>query len=332
MDHAAAEDFEPVLALAEADFPARTAALDVDLERGRGEGEKARAEAHADVRHFEERLAEFLQHPFQVGERRAVVDDEALDLVEHRRMRLVGVAPIGAAGADDPDRRLLREHRAHLHRARVGAQDLALAMRAGGEKERVVHLARRVAGREVELGEIIVVALDVRPFGDRKAHVGENRDDLVHDLADRMDAAGLDARQADRQGHIDRLALELRLEGGVLQHRAPRRERLRDLILQRVDGRAMRLALVGLELAERGEQRRNRSLLAERGDPHGFERAFVARGVDRGERLPFEGGEVGHGGPILSQAPPIPFSRPWGRRRRQRASAHARPSTGHGAG
>src|SRR5277367_2338660 len=67
MDHAAAEDFEPILALAEADLPARTAALDVDFERRRGEGEKARAEAHADMRHFEERLAEFLEHPLQVG-------------------------------------------------------------------------------------------------------------------------------------------------------------------------------------------------------------------------------------------------------------------------
>ena len=56
---------------------------------------------------LEEGLAEFLEHPFQIGERRALVDDQAFDLVEHRRMRLVGVAPIGAARADDADRRLL---------------------------------------------------------------------------------------------------------------------------------------------------------------------------------------------------------------------------------
>ena len=37
------------------------------------------------------------------------------------------------------------------------------------------------------------------------------------------------AGQADRQRHVERLALELRLERGVLQHRAPRGERLRDL-------------------------------------------------------------------------------------------------------
>ncbi len=107
MDHPAAEDFEPILALAETDLPARTTALDVDLERGRSEGEEARAETHADMRYLEERLAEFLQHPLEIGEGRALIDDKALDLVEHRRMRLVGVAAVGASGADDPDRRLL---------------------------------------------------------------------------------------------------------------------------------------------------------------------------------------------------------------------------------
>src|SRR3984957_889956 len=213
MDHAAAEDFEPILALAEADFPARTAALDVDLERGRREGKKARAEAHADMGHFEEGLAEFLEHPFQIGEGRALVDHQALNLVEHRRMRLVGVAPIGASGADDADRRLLAQHRTHLHGARMRAQNLSLALLIGLEEKRVVHLARRMAGRKVELGEIEVVAFDVRPLGDGESHLGENDGDFVHHLTDRMDAPGLDAGQGHRERDVERLALELRLEG-----------------------------------------------------------------------------------------------------------------------
>ena len=102
-------------------------------------------------------------------------------------------------------------------------------MRVGLEEERVVHLARRMAGREVELGEIVVVALDVRPFGDGEAHVGENRGDLVHHLADRMDAPGLDAGQADGQRDVERFALELRLERRRFEHRAARSERLGDL-------------------------------------------------------------------------------------------------------
>ena len=67
------------------------------------------------------------------------------------------------------------------------------------EEERVVHFARGMAGREVQLGEIVVVALDVRPFGDGKAHVGKNGGQFVHHLADRMDAAGLHAAGAGRQ-------------------------------------------------------------------------------------------------------------------------------------
>jgi hypothetical protein len=38
----------------------------------------------------------------------------------------------------------------------------------------------------------------------------------------------------------------------------------------------LRLALVRRHLAERGKKRRDRALLAERGDAHGFERRFVA--------------------------------------------------------
>ncbi len=43
-------------------------------------------------------------------------------------------------------------------------------------------------GRDVELGEVEVVGLDVGTFGDGKAHVGEDLDAFVVDLADGMDA------------------------------------------------------------------------------------------------------------------------------------------------
>ncbi len=40
---------------------------------------------------------------------------------------------------------------------------------------------------EVQRREIIVVALDVGPLLDREAHVGEDGDDFVPDLAQGMD-------------------------------------------------------------------------------------------------------------------------------------------------
>src|SRR5690242_5106670 len=103
MHHAAAEDLQPVLAFTEANLALVAPALDVDLERGLGEREERRAEAHLHVVHLEEGLAEFLQDPFEVAEMRALVDHEALDLMEHGRVGLVGVAAIGAARADHAD-------------------------------------------------------------------------------------------------------------------------------------------------------------------------------------------------------------------------------------
>ena len=80
------------------------------------------------------------------------------------------------------------------------AQNLALAVCVLVEKERVMHLARRVLGREVEPAEVVVVGLDVRAFRDLKAHVSKNSDNLVHDLADRMDLTGTRCPASGRAG------------------------------------------------------------------------------------------------------------------------------------
>src|SRR6516225_10130345 len=122
MHHSAAQDLHPVLALAEADLALVAPALDVDLERRLGEGKERRAKTHPDLVHLEERLAEFLQDPFEVSEMGASVDDKAFDLMEHRRVRLVAVAAIGAARYDHADRRRLCKHRPDLHRRCVRAQ------------------------------------------------------------------------------------------------------------------------------------------------------------------------------------------------------------------
>ena len=66
--HAAAENLQPVVALAEADLVADAPAADVDFHRRLGEREEARPEAHLHLVDLEERLAEFLQHPLQVAD------------------------------------------------------------------------------------------------------------------------------------------------------------------------------------------------------------------------------------------------------------------------
>src|ERR1019366_9670345 len=58
MHHAAAEDLQPVVTLAEAYLALVAVALDVDLEGGLGEREERRAEPHLHVVDFEKSLAE----------------------------------------------------------------------------------------------------------------------------------------------------------------------------------------------------------------------------------------------------------------------------------
>src|SRR5260370_26167409 len=102
MHHAAAENLQPVLALAEADFAVVAPALDIDLQRRLGEGKERRPESHVDVIDLEERLAEFVQDPFEVAEMRTLVDDETLDLVKLRRVRGVGIRALGSAPPGGP--------------------------------------------------------------------------------------------------------------------------------------------------------------------------------------------------------------------------------------
>src|SRR6478672_2419352 len=104
MHHAAAQNLQPVLAFAEANFTLVAPALDIDLERRLGERKERRPESHVDVIDLEERLAEFVQDPFEVTEMRDLVDDEALDLMKLRRVGRIRIDAIGAARTDDADR------------------------------------------------------------------------------------------------------------------------------------------------------------------------------------------------------------------------------------
>src|SRR5215470_4330973 len=123
MHHAAAENFQPVIALAKADLALVATALDVYLERRFGKGEERRPEPHFHVVDLKKRLAELRKNPLQMAEMGALVDDQSLDLMKHRRMRLVAVTAIGAARADHANRRLLRQHGTYLHGRGVGTQE-----------------------------------------------------------------------------------------------------------------------------------------------------------------------------------------------------------------
>ena len=282
VDHARAKDFEPAIGLGAADdaLALHQRVADVDLDRRFGEREVARAHPQHDVVALEERLHEGLERPFQVAERDALVDHEALDLVEHRRVRRVGVRAVGAAGGDDADRRFLVQHRADLDRRRVRAEEREGGLLVGGasglrvdpllEIEGVVHRPRGVRLGDVERGEIMPVGLDLGPGGDCEAEVGEDLGEFVHDLADRVDRAG--GRGVRGERHVERFAGEARVERAAFERGFALGDTVGDGFAEALDQRALDKALVRGHLAERLQQRGDRALLAERLDPARIER------------------------------------------------------------
>ena len=289
--HAAAQDLQPLARLADG------GGVDVHLHGRLGEREVRGAEAHAHLVDLEERLAELLQAPLEVAEVRGLVDHQPLDLVEHRRVRGVAVDAVDAARRDDADRRLLRHHGADLHRARMRAQhhdaDAVALPPLALHVEGVVLLPGGVLGRDVELGEVEVVGLDVGPLGDGEAHVAEDLDDLVEHLAHRMDAPILQRPGAHRQRDVGLLGGEAGRERAALQIGLAAFQRVADARLEAVDGLPEGLALVSRAACPARHQLRDAALLAERGDAHALDRGEVAGGGDLGDERAFERGEIG---------------------------------------
>ncbi len=211
----------------------------------------------------------------------SLVDDEALDLVEHRRVGLVVVGAVDPARGDHPDRRALVQHRADLDRRGVGAQHVRRAVIAvfAVHVEGVELLARGVVRGDVQRVEVVPIVLDLRALGDGEAHVGEDRGDLLGDLADRVDGP---RRAGPRgQGHVEPFGLEALVEGGVAQRLFLCGEGGVDLVLQRVELRTHDLAFLGRHLAELAHFQRHFALLADGGDADLFERGFIRRSRDR---------------------------------------------------
>src|SRR5262245_32444502 len=117
MNHAAAGDLQPLLA-----HLAGERAGEIDLEARFGVAEVVRAEANPHV--FPEHLFEDkLDRALKVADGHASIDIHAVDLLEGRVVRGVGVIPaIHPARHDNAHRRRLRFKDAHLNRSRVSAQ------------------------------------------------------------------------------------------------------------------------------------------------------------------------------------------------------------------
>ncbi|RMO19822.1 hypothetical protein ALQ47_05273 [Pseudomonas cichorii] len=120
VDHSAAHDFQPAGLLADATaLAAAHHAFHIDFSGRLGEREERRTETHRQF-FLEEHAQELFDGAFQIRKVDIAVDQQAFDLVEHRRVGDIRITAVYTTRADDADRRLLRLHGPHLHRRGVG--------------------------------------------------------------------------------------------------------------------------------------------------------------------------------------------------------------------
>ena len=248
MDHSRPEDLHPARLLAGgAARPLADLALHVHLGRGLREREERGAEPHPRVGR-EEAPGERGERGLEVHEGDPFVDREPLDLLEHGAVRgIERVAAVHLPRDYDPDGRRVALQGADLHGRRVGAQQHVSA-----QIERVLGIHGRMVLGEVERGEVIALGLGLRPDGAGEAELVEDLADLVHHLGDEVETAP--PLGAPRHREVE-LAGDAR---GRLERPLVGRERLLELALQGVRGRAGGLAL------RRGELRDGREDLGER--------------------------------------------------------------------
>ena len=284
VDHAASQNLHPAAALADPQDAVFEGAADIDLHRRRREGEIAGAEAHRHIVALEEGGDEIAQAALEMAHMDGAVDRQALQLMEHRRVRHVAVAAIGASRRDDAHRWTVGEHVANLHRRGVGAQHRAPSVTRRRQIEGVVFLAGGVLVGDVEGTEIEPVVLDVGAFGDGEAHLAEDGHDLLGHLADGMDAAPRFG--ARRQGDVDAPGFEPAIEFVALQRLPARGKRGLERLLRPIERAAGVPAPLRLQFAQPLQKGGKAALPAQGGDADLVEPSGVGGGGDGCQRLP----------------------------------------------
>ena len=224
-----------------------------------------------------------------------LVDQQCFDLMEHGRMGRVVIAAVGAARHDHPIRRRAGLHGADLHRRGMGAQDQAARVGAvgPGQIEGVVVLTGRMVGRNVEGGEVVPVILDVRALGDAEAHIAQDGDDFLDDLADRVDAPRV--LRSGRQGDVEALLAQAGVERRPLHGRLAGVQGVCDGILQGVEGLARFAPPVGVKRPQALHLIGDAALLTEGRHAHLFERVQIARRLNGGKQFLTELVDTLHG-------------------------------------
>src|SRR6267154_3670601 len=162
IDHATAKNFNPSRLLARTARAIIISALaassadeagDEHLGTWFSKREERRPEASLYVR-AEQRLHGVVERALQIAEHDVRIHGQTLDLVKHGRVaRIRRVVAMDIAGNHNSQRRLHLLHGANLHRRGMRSQQQLLALRFRtliSEKQRVLGVARRMVGREIQ--------------------------------------------------------------------------------------------------------------------------------------------------------------------------------------
>ncbi len=288
VDHPGPADLDPADPLAE---PAALAAGegagavageagDVELDARLGEGEEVRPHPRL-APLAEDRPQHLFQGPLEVGERDPLADREALDLMEHRAVGGVGVAAVDLARHDQEDRRRLGLHRPGLDRRGVGPQqDLGVRL----DVEGVLEHPRRVPGRVVERGEVVVVVLDLGALQDPVSEADHHVLDLAGRAGDQVQVPGR-GRGRPGQGDVDPILGEAALELGRVEVGGAGLEQRLERLAGAVGAASDRPPLLLGEARDPAQDRGQLGFAAEVADPQLLELGGAPRGLDRGGGL-----------------------------------------------
>src|SRR5262249_21850823 len=101
-----------------------------------------------------------------------------------------------------------------------------------------------MAFQEIQLGEVVVIRLDIGTFGNSEAHVGENRGQLIGNLADRVYPTGFGGCLANGQRNVDSFGIESGVERSRGKFVLCRSDGNGDPILQSIDGGTLDLSVI----------------------------------------------------------------------------------------
>src|SRR5699024_5001606 len=141
--------------------------------------------------------------------------------------------------------------------------------------EGVMHGARRMMRRKIQRLEIVVIVLDLRPGSNLETQPLENIEQTIEGAIDRMTAARID--RAPRQGDVDGLRVQARVEALARQHGAAFADGLFERMLGAVDLLTSLTPLFRRQLPQTLELCGERPLLAEKAHPD-FVQAALALG------------------------------------------------------